>query len=163
MSCALATGRTPNITMLGVRPRLRQSDIDLISFCDILLQLHYIVSTRGVVLKKKWGTPETRLTQRFFKQFRPTYTYTHTRQKNSDVLKLSYTAFQQVTSCNSGLTFARISVQKSERSGGRVPPVEKSGDAVPARPRPTTPLVPALGGILEWRDSSVCLSHGAAT
>jgi len=27
------------------------------------------------------GTPETRLRQRFFKQFRPTYTYTHTRQK----------------------------------------------------------------------------------
>ena len=39
-------------------------------------------SCRGVVLKKKWGTPETRLRQRFSKQFRPTYTYTHTRQKN---------------------------------------------------------------------------------
>ena len=36
----------------------------------------------GVVLKKKWGTPETRLRQRFLKQFRPTYTYTHIRQKN---------------------------------------------------------------------------------
>jgi len=51
-------------------------------------------STSGVVLKKNWGTPETRLRQRFFKQFRPTYTYTHTRQKHSAVLKLSYTAFQ---------------------------------------------------------------------
>jgi len=29
------------------------------------------------------------------------------------VLKLSYTAFQEVTSCKSGLTFAQISVQKS--------------------------------------------------
>ena len=49
---------------------------------------------RGVVLKRSGGTPETRLRQRFFKQFRPTYTYTHTRQKNSAVLKLSYSAFQ---------------------------------------------------------------------
>ena len=49
---------------------------------------------RGVVLKRSGGTPETRLRQRFFKQFRPTYMYTHTRQKNSAVLKLSYTAFQ---------------------------------------------------------------------
>ena len=36
----------------------------------------------GCSLKKKWGTPETRLRQRFFKQFRLTYTYAHTRQKN---------------------------------------------------------------------------------
>jgi len=32
--------------------------------------------------KRSGGTPETRLRQRFFKQFRPTYTYSHTRQKN---------------------------------------------------------------------------------
>ena len=32
--------------------------------------------------KEVGGTPETRLRQRFFKQFRPTYTYTLTRQKN---------------------------------------------------------------------------------
>jgi len=57
--------------------------------------------------------------------------YTDIRQKNSAVLKLSYTAFQ-VTSCNSGLTFARILVQSKKWGvGGRVPPVEKVGDAVP--------------------------------
>ena len=37
---------------------------------------------RGVVLRRSGGTPETRLRQRFFQQFRPTYAYTHTRQKN---------------------------------------------------------------------------------
>jgi len=50
-------------------------------------------AARGVVLKKKWGTPETRLRQRFLNNLGK-YTYTHTRQKNSAVLKLSYTAFQ---------------------------------------------------------------------
>ena len=40
--------------------------------------------SRGVVLKKKWGTPGTRLRQRF----------TVTQNINSAVLKLSYTAFQ---------------------------------------------------------------------
>jgi len=73
---------------------------------------------QGCSPKKEVGTPETRLRQRFFKQFRPTYTYTHTRQIatadlwscpaiqllvfeclcqidiNSAVPKLSYTAFQ---------------------------------------------------------------------
>ena len=28
---------------------------------------------QGYSPKKKWGMPETRLRQRFFKQFRPTY------------------------------------------------------------------------------------------
>ena len=40
--------------------------------------------SRGVVLKKSGGTPETRLRQRF----------TVTQNINSAVLKLSYTAFQ---------------------------------------------------------------------
>ena len=80
--------------------------------------------TRGVVLKKKWGTPETRLRQRF----------TVTQNINSAVLKISYTAFQ--SSFNSGLTFARISVQKKWGSGGRVPLSKKVGDVVSPRPRP---------------------------
>jgi len=42
------------------------------------------VAAGGVVLKKKWGTPETRLRQRF------TVTY----NINSAVLKLSFTALQ---------------------------------------------------------------------
>ena len=33
---------------------------------------HRYAGARGVVLKMKWGTPERRLRQRFFKQFRPT-------------------------------------------------------------------------------------------
>jgi len=37
---------------------------------------------QGCSPKKEVGTPETRLRQRFSKQFRLTYTYTHTRQKN---------------------------------------------------------------------------------
>jgi len=53
---------------------------------------------------------------------------------NSAVLKLSYTAFQKVTSCNSGLTFARILVQKVGEWGTH-PPVEKSrGRFPPASP-----------------------------
>ena len=39
-------------------------------------------SGRGVVLKKKWGRLKQDLDKHFFKQFRPRYTYTHTRQKN---------------------------------------------------------------------------------
>jgi len=40
----------------------------------------------GLVLKKKCGTPETRLRQRFLKQFRPTYIgkkvkFSHTRYR----------------------------------------------------------------------------------
>ena len=50
---------------------------------------------------------------------------------NSAVLKLSYTAFRKVTSCNSGLTFARISVQKVGEWGRAPPPVEKSGGRRP--------------------------------
>jgi len=81
---------------------------------------------------KKWGTPETRLRQRF----------TVTQNINSAVLKLSYTAFQCVTSCNSGLTFARISVQKWGEWRTRPPCRKKWGwDAVPTRPCPTTPLI----------------------
>ena len=72
---------------------------------------------RGVVLKRNGGTPETRLRQR-----------------------KSYTAFQYVTSCNSGLTFARMSVQKSGGVGDASPLSKKVRERRPPRPRPTTPL-----------------------
>jgi len=47
------------------------------------------------------------------------------------VLKLSHTAFQKVTSCNSGLTFARISVQKSGGVGDASPLSKKPGTRRP--------------------------------
>jgi len=81
------------------------------------------------------GTPEKRLRQIF----------TVTQNITSAVLKLSYTAFQSVTSCNSGLTFARISVQKSGGSGERVPPGEKSG-GTPSPPHYTPEL-----GVVAYR------------
>jgi len=49
---------------------------------------------RAVVLKRSGGRLKQDLDKDFFKQFRPTHTYAHTRQKNSAVLKLSYTPFQ---------------------------------------------------------------------
>ena len=70
--------------------------------------------------------------------------YTDIRQKNSAVLKLSYTAFQ-VTSCNSGLTFARISVQKVGDWGTR-PPCRKKWE-MPS-PRPTAPLISTVVELL---------------
>jgi len=84
------------------------------------------IVSRGVVLKK-WGTPETRLRQRF----------TVTQNINSSALKLSYTAFQCVTSCNSGLTFARISVQKVGGVADASPLSKKVG--VGRRPHASSP------------------------
>jgi len=91
---------------------------------------------QGCSPKKEVGTPKTRLRQRF----------TVTQNINSAVLKISYTAFQ--SSCNSGLTFARISVHKSGGSGGRVPPVEESGGrCFPASPPLEQMCVRFLGRI----------------
>ena len=44
--------------------------------------------------KEVGGRLKQDLDKDFLKQFRPTYRYTHTRQKNSAVLKFSYTAFR---------------------------------------------------------------------
>ena len=46
---------------VGRRQAVLQTRMDLMQ-C-------FSATARGVVLKKKWGTPETRLRQRFFKQF----------------------------------------------------------------------------------------------
>ena len=56
-------------------------------------------------------------------------------------MKSSYTVFQKVTNCNSGLTFARISFQKSGGVGDASPLSKKVGGRRSPRPRPTTPLV----------------------
>jgi len=59
---------------------------------------------RGVVLKKKWGRLKQDLAKDF-KQFRPTYTYTHTRQKNCH-------SGSSVLSCD---TATRVSVSVADR------------------------------------------------
>jgi len=52
-------------------------------FCKYSVLNHcvQVLHVRGVVLKSG-GTPETRLKTKILKQFKPTHTYTHTRQKN---------------------------------------------------------------------------------
>ena len=89
---------------MAVDDQLKISFLGIVQQCTGVAGRRRLVA-RGVVTvvqKKKCGTPETRLRQ-----------------------KLSYTAFQYVTSCNSGLTIARISVQKSGGEWVRIPPVEK--------------------------------------
>ena len=86
-----------------------------------------VVAAKGVVLKSGG-----RLKQDLGKDLKTIYAYIHA------VLKLSYSAFQYVTSCNRTNFCTNFSPKKV---GDAVHPVEKSGDAVPPRPRPTTPLV----------------------
>jgi len=102
---------------MAVDDQLKISFLGIVQQCTGVAGRRRLVA-RGVVTvvqKKKCGTPETRLRQ-----------------------KLSYTAFQYVTSCNSGLTFARISVQKSAGSGVASRLSKKSGGT--PSPRVPAPL-----------------------
>ena len=93
---------------------------------------------------------KTRLRQRFFKQFRPTYTYTNTRQKNchDTATRVWVSVADRYWFCSTETILHCVSVSnqlqqwtnfctnfspKEWGSGGRVPPVKKVGDA-------TTPL-----------------------
>ena len=110
---------------MAVDDQLKISFLGIVQQCTGVAGRRRLVA-RGVVTlvqKKKCGTPETRLRQ-----------------------KLSYTAFQYVTSCNSGLTFARISVQKKwgEWVASRLS--KKVGERrLPASPPHYTPARGAVG------------------
>jgi len=108
-----------------------------ITTCGTLV-LFEDLPTRGVVLKNKWGTPKTRLRQSFFKkQFRPTYTYTHTCQKNchSGSLLLSCdTATRVWVSVADRCT--NLSPKKWGEWGTRPPSRKKWGTPSPRVPAP---------------------------
>ena len=56
--------------------------VELLLYSSAMSPTDRHMHTRGAVLKKKWGDAWNKTWTKIFKQFRPTYTYTHTRQKN---------------------------------------------------------------------------------
>ena len=104
------------------------------NFLHSAMQLYIPTSEgrRGVVLKKKWGTPETRLTLRFLNNLG-----LHTRCTEIILHCVSVSnQLQQWTN------FCTNFSPKKWGSGDASPLSKKVGDAVPACPCPTTPASP---------------------
>ena len=95
---------------------------------------------RGVVLKKKWGTPETRLRQRFLNNLGLHACCTEI------ILHCASVSNQLQQWTNFGTNF---SPKKVGEWGTRLPCRKKWGRTPPPRPRPTTPLelVVCLSGV----------------